>query len=101
VKVSIVGIVTNTTPADGIAMQGSFGTGASPANGAAAAGTLFGNQYVHSVFQAATAWEEFVLEDVITGLVAGTSYWFDVQLNVTAGGTAEIGNCTFVAYEVS
>jgi hypothetical protein len=101
IKVSISGICTNTTPADGLVLQGAYGTGNPPANGAAAQGTLFGQQYLHNVFTAATGWEQFVCEDEITAPQLGVPIWVDLQLNASTGGTAEVGQCTFAAWEVS
>lgn len=101
VKIKISGICTNATAADGITLQGAYGTGVAPVNGAAATGTLFGNQYLHNVFTAASGWEEFVCVDEITGLTVGTTYWIDLQVNANTGGTFEVGNCTFEAMEVS
>jgi hypothetical protein len=65
-----------------------YGTGAAPANGAAAVGTAIGNIYQTVAGQAS---DGVCLAAIITGLTPGQQYWFDFgagQTNAAAVTTA-------------
>ncbi|HEX8994219.1 MAG TPA: hypothetical protein VF803_03140 [Candidatus Paceibacterota bacterium] len=56
-----------------------YGTGTAPACNATATGTGVGNQYTQvSQSTTAGAWPQRI-DVVVSGLAAGTTYWFDVQ----------------------
>jgi hypothetical protein len=69
----------NTASGFGLA-QLNYGTGTPPLAGAAAIGTLMSNQaFSANVGQPANAYTMFSLNGMIlSGLVKGTAYWFDV-----------------------
>ena len=96
----VVGNVWNNTLNDTVQYVLSYGTGTAPANGAALTGTTTGaKQQVTGV--ASGAYQlGFALVGLATGLTLATAYWFDVQLNVTVGGTGQINNVTSIALEV-
>jgi hypothetical protein len=57
-----------------------YGTGAAPANGVAASGTVVGRTDSGGAIMSVNATPALVNRNVIvTGLSVGTSYWFDVQ----------------------
>ena len=58
----------------------SYGSGAAPVNGAAATGTVIGGTYSGGAIVSVSATPAAVTRNVVvTGLSAGTAYWFDVQ----------------------
>lgn len=74
---------------DGANVQIRYGTGAAPANGAAATGTAAGGlvKYVASTVAGKVP---FSLNAILTGLTVATAYWVDVTLAATTAGTANI-----------
>jgi hypothetical protein len=57
-----------------------YGTGAAPANGVAASGTVVGRTDAGgTVIQVSGTPAAIVRDVIITGLTPGTAYWFDVQ----------------------
>jgi hypothetical protein len=57
-----------------------YGSGSAPANGAAATGTVVGGTYQGGgAIAVASTPPSIVRNIIVTGLVAGTQYWFDVQ----------------------
>jgi hypothetical protein len=65
--------------------QLAYGTGAAPALGAAATGTLFGAPYT-AVVPVAGGFYPLIIPTVLSGLTLGTTYWFDLQAYVAGGG---------------
>jgi len=102
VKAVITGQMTNGTTGDGVALKISFGTGAAPANAAAATGTVVGNalQKWTALTGLLTNGVPFKKTVIITGLTAGTAYWIDLQLEAITGGTASVKNLDFSAQEL-
>jgi hypothetical protein len=98
VVVMICGHTSNNTAGGGQYLEGRYGTGAPPAQNAATAGTGFAGGLL---FNEAVANNTipFSLMKVITGLVGGTAYWFDVHIIVTSG-TAAVSNVSISAFEV-
>lgn len=93
IRFTIGGQIANNTANDGARYQLAFGTGAAPANGAAASGTVFGTGAVVVNPQAAAAYAVgFSTSGIAFGLAAATTYWFDIQLQAAVGGTATISN---------
>src|SRR6185295_1321536 len=78
-------------------VQARYGTGAAPANGAAATGTTLGGLIRYNPTTAANA-VPFTVGGVITGLTPGTAYWFDICLAVTVG-TGSAAHVTCSAFE--
>jgi parallel beta-helix repeat protein len=74
-----------------------YGTGTAPANGAAVSGTRWGTGTTDSGINSArsiSAPAPFSLTQVITGLTAGTAYWFD--LTTSTGNVADSATITNV-----
>jgi hypothetical protein len=99
VQIMINGDFGNSVATDGGTLQIAYGTGAAPANGAAATGTVLGG-VVKATSATAGARVPFCLIGYVTGLLGGTAYWIDVQLAAVTGGNANIADVTIVATEV-
>jgi hypothetical protein len=66
-----------------------YGTGAAPANGVAASGTVVGRTDAGGTTIAIAGTPAAIVRDVIiTGLTLGTAYWFDVQGARNAGNSS-------------
>lgn len=95
--VTITGTATSTVAADGCQTQIRYGTGAAPANGAAAAGTTMGNSsYLPVIPSTAT----FANIGSVGGLSVGTAYWIDLGQLAVTGGTCSLLSVTVVASEM-
>ncbi len=78
-----------------------YGTGAAPANQAAASGTVFPGTTSFSFTSASANYSGcFCVVGLITGLAPGTAYWVDAQLANGGAGTASCGGVSFVAQEI-
>lgn len=88
---------TNGTSSDGVEYALAYGTGTAPANGAAAAGTIF---VPLKTLTTSTTVYPVGLSGVALGLTVGTAYWFDIQLAATTGGTATLAQITGSVIEV-
>jgi hypothetical protein len=97
VRFEVNGSVANTTVNGNSGFSLRYGTGAGPANGAAASGgSPSSTQTVTS--STTNAQVAFNVNGLVTGLVAGTTYWFDTTLSASAGTSAILSpNCS--AYE--
>jgi hypothetical protein len=98
VKIIIAGEASNNTLNDGFTVNAAYGTGAAPANGAAAIGTVVGNT-VTSTALAASELKPFTIIAVVTGLTVGTAIWVDLQLAAVTGGTASVSNLSVIVEE--
>ena len=72
-----------------------YGTGTAPVAGAAATGTSVGGSVSVQTVAATSQNIPFTLNAIITGLSAGTAYWFDID------GLVNTGNVSYVASSVS
>jgi len=73
-----------------------WGTGTAPANAAALSGTvLISLPYLTAAASPASGFSQ---EAIITGLSAGTAYWFDLGL-AAGSGTAALSSITCTAME--
>jgi hypothetical protein len=104
----ISGYITkaSTTANIGIKYQIAYGTGAAPARGAAATGTLIGmvQQYNCGTTLTAAADESipFEISAYATGLTPSTVYWIDLQAEaITTANDALLNNLNCVAFEVN
>lgn len=80
-----------STIADGCNAKVAWGTGAAPANGAAATGTIIASSLRQYVAETAAGQNHAGFSTAITtGLTAGTQIWVDLQFQAVTGGT-----CTF------
>ena len=66
-----------------------YGTGAAPANAAAASGTTFGSAVSGTSSPGGTL-TNFIAFGPFSGLTVGTAAWIDAQLKAVTGGTATI-----------
>lgn len=98
ISFEFVGSVFNTG-AVGVAslFAARFGTGAAPANAAAATGTQVGNIQTFNSTGASFA-VPFKAGGIITGLTPGTAYWFDMSL-AAGGNTAGVTTVSCDAME--
>lgn len=100
----VLAIVTGSMANDNAVFSGAvagirYGTGAAPANGAALTGTLVGGSpAVDSTVSMQR--DAFAAHAVVTGLVPGTPYWFDLAIARVTGGTASASRLTFTLIEL-
>lgn len=92
--ITIDGSVSNNTTGQTTSVALRYGTGAGPANGAAATGTQAGATTAYgnggAVYQSG-----FSKRAIITGLAAATTYWFDLSVFVSANTGSVLGTtCT-------
>jgi len=89
----VSGVLTNSTATagDGGKAQITYGTGSAPANGAAVPGTAtqVGN-VAQTILERATASDSLGISctAIVTTLTVGTTYWYDLAIAATTGGTA-------------
>ena len=81
VYVRFLGTSTTATASVICSVQGQYGTGGAPANGAAVTGTAFTQGTLALKPAIAGSTVPFEISDVITGLTPGTAYWFDLSLS--------------------
>lgn len=96
---TITGQLAQTTTADGVTTKLAFGTGAAPANAAAATGTVISATITHTALTGALE-VPFAITASTTGLALSTAVWFDLQLANVTGGTASITNVDCTAWEM-
>lgn len=93
------GDLTNSVILDGISYKLVYGTGAAPANAAAAAGTAVSALRSPAVPVAAQK-QGFSVTGLATGLALATATWYDLQIADVTGGTASVSNITCTANEI-
>jgi hypothetical protein len=89
VAITISGQLTNNTINDGCTIRIMVGTGAAPANGAAATGTAVGTAPGQTV-AAANQSLGFSVTGLATGLTVGTPIWIDLEFAALTGGTCNL-----------
>jgi hypothetical protein len=97
-KITIKCGISNNTANDGAIVEGDYGTGSAPVNGAAITGSICAPNAQINVF-VASAIESATLIGVITGLTVGSQYWFDCSLAPLIGGTATISSIVYTIEE--
>jgi hypothetical protein len=104
VKVIVTGKAGNNAASDGYALKGMYGTVAGspsgltpPANGDAVVGTSFTNQIGYTT---GNALPPFSCCGVAT-LTVGTTYWFDLAVEATTGGTVTVSNTCVIIEELA
>lgn len=95
----VSGDLTNSVILDGISYKLVFGTGAAPANAAAATGTAISALRGPAAPVAAQK-QGFSVQGETTGLALATAVWYDLQVADVTGGTASISNVTCTAHEI-
>jgi hypothetical protein len=92
VLVIVTGFYGDATYASSAALA--YGGGSAPALGDAAIGTTFG-----TIYNPGSGNHSMTIAAIVTGLTAGTPYWFDLQ--VTSGGSnSNYGGLTFTIAEL-
>ena len=97
--VTISGVVSQSTTADGAKWQIRAGTGAAPTNGAALTGTAYGSLQ-QMTFLTGVLSIPFSLTALITGLTVNTATWVDVSLAAITGGTATMTSVSVSVEEI-
>jgi hypothetical protein len=97
-QVMIYGTAANTGAGNQTGITLRYGSGAAPANAAAATGTAISTT-ISPLASTANQVLPFSLPAIVTGLSTGTSYWIDLQVSATAG-TSTINNpgCTMMEF---
>lgn len=91
---------TDTSP-DGWNVQLRFGTGAAPANGAALTGTAIGASQVNTIIATNNQKNGFGgCAKATTNLAVNTTFWYDVAVTATTGGTATVTGVVLSADEL-
>jgi hypothetical protein len=99
VLIIISGYLYHSAASGGMYAWGCIGTGAVPANGAAATGTTFPAYLIHTA-ALANAQTPFCTQAIFTGLTVGTLYWIDMQMQNTTAGTCAMGSPNIAAAEL-
>ena len=89
VCIVITGQFANSTATDGMEVNGRYGTGAAPANGAAVTGSGSGLATRGGTSDANNSLVPFNVVFWVT-LTVGTAYWIDAVFNAVTGGTATL-----------
>jgi len=97
VHFTIGGNMLNATNGMTTRVELAFGTGAAPVNGAAVTGTVLAGP--RGSIGASSELHGFSTDAVVTGLVPGTTYWFDTPMNTDSTGTASVTNVMCNAVE--
>lgn len=98
VAILVTGNGANSLATDGLTIAGRYGTGTAPVNGAANAGTSFGNGLTIDA-GINTQRIPWALIGVVTGLVLGTAYWIDTLVTALTAGTATLSNLAVTVVE--
>lgn len=96
---TIDGAIVNNTVGQNSIVNIRYGTGAGPANGVAATGTLASGGAPLYGNGSATYQPGFSKTVIVTGLTPGVTIWFDLQI-VVSGGTSTFNGLTCTAREV-
>ena len=96
---TITGQLSQNTGGDGVTYKLAYGTGAAPANAAAATGTIASATHTWTAL-AGQLITQFALTASATGLQVGTAVWFDLQVAEVTGGTAAITHVDCTAQEL-
>jgi len=99
VHIIVSGVVSNSGANNGMNLTGYWGTGTAPANGAPATGNAWSGTQ-HLTTKAAGELKGFAIIGGLVGATVGVPIWFDAALCCVAGGTANLYDCQFVAFEL-
>lgn len=104
VKVIVTGKAGNNTASDGYSLKGAFGTVAGspsgltpPANGDSVVGVVCTNPQGYTT---GNATPPFSVCGMAT-LTVGATYWFDLQVESTTGGTVTVSNVDVIIEELA
>jgi hypothetical protein len=102
VLILVAASVGNTVASDGANTQlryANIASIAAPANAAAVVGTALGS-VKHMLNGAASGFQGVSMAHMAIGLTVGATYWIDIALNATTGGTTAIRDVDIVAIEI-
>lgn len=89
IKIFLQGASFTSTAASSVGIQIRWGTGTAPANGVAVTGTALGTS-INTTAVGILSPVAFSLGGIVTGLTAGTAYWFDIAF--FTGNVADAAN---------
>ncbi len=98
VKVTVQATLANTTAGGGGEIQISYGTGITPSNGSVLTGTQIG-PIVQSTSPNANDAISVNTFSLVTHLVVGTPYWFDLACAAVGGGVLSMSNIIIIIEE--
>jgi hypothetical protein len=98
IRINIAGIASNTTNGGGTTVTARYGTGAAPAGGATVPTSTVLGIPQHLILQANNQ-VGFMIMDIPTTFVVGTTYWFDLSV-VATSGTAGVKDIQFTLIEL-
>jgi hypothetical protein len=101
--IMVSGDLNHPAAAEGGQIQIAYGTGTAPVNGATQTGITTGSiiRYLNSSGnQGANSKVPFSIQSIVTGLVAGTSYWIDLQGASTNTGVLSVNDVTISIVEL-
>ena len=98
VQFFIIANASLATVSGTVSVNGYYGTGTAPSNGAAVTGTQFDGARALTI-SAAGAFGIATISGFVTGLTPSTQYWFDVWLQSDGTHTATISNIHAYAIE--
>jgi hypothetical protein len=96
-------VTTDTAAGDGINYQISYGTGTAPTSNTSKTGTqvgTVGTQELAATVTAADVAIGFCQEALVTGLVGGTTYWYDVAAEAVGATGWSFKNVNLIAAEL-
>ena len=101
VLAAALGYVQSNQSNAGSAVSLVYGTGTAPVNGGGFTGVTMGFRQVTGDGTNANPFSAIALEGIASGLVVGTSYWFDLFLTViTNAATSTVFELSLLAYEL-
>lgn len=92
VLILVSGVAGTQTGATICTVSARYSTGTAPANGAAVVGTgtASGSKQCRAAAAATTPATPFSFADTVTGLTAGTAYWFDLSYQTASASNAAV-----------
>lgn len=99
ILVLVSGNCATSLTTGGVGAQISFGTGASPTNGAALTGTQSGALPTFTGLTGLLS-VPLALQTAVTGLTIGTTYWVDLAAKAITVGTASLTNLSLTIIEL-
>jgi hypothetical protein len=100
IAIFVAGMVLNSTAAgDGVNINGRYGTGTAPSNGAT---TGLGTQFSitqHFIASTTAGQQGFTVIGKVTGLTLNVAVWIDLSIVAVTGGGASVKDVQIVVYE--
>ena len=99
VSFRVSGVMYSDTAGDGVGVTLRRGTGAAPANGDAASGTVIGGN-PSAIIAVGSDAVGFSIHGIVSGLAIGTAVWFDLAVNAITAGSAQVAGLSCEAVEL-